>query len=95
MSSLSIRVSFTDSTEKIVHLLDALYCSSCATSPQSVAVDLEGVDLGREGRTSIMQLFPKNSLVVYLVDLTVLGQQAFEVKNSRGQSLRLMLESIL
>ena len=37
-------------------------------TPASVAVDLEGVDLGRHGRISIMQLHAQRSNTVWLID---------------------------
>lgn len=53
-----------------------------------VAVDLEGVDLSREGRVSVVTL--ATHAVVYLFDITTMGQEAFEKK---GGQLRSVLTS--
>lgn len=60
--------------------------------PITIVVDLEGVNLGREGRVSIMQLHAAGSDVVWLIDITTIGAAAFEETDSRGKSLRGLLE---
>ena len=56
--------------------------------PCKLALDLEGVDLCRHGLISIVQIFADNSNVIWLVDITTLGREAFDHKDSYGQSLR-------
>ncbi|KAF8986382.1 ribonuclease H-like domain-containing protein, partial [Cyathus striatus] len=60
---------------------------------ESIAVDLEGVKLSREGRITIIQIFAEGSNIVWLVDVTTLGAQAFEHVDENGQSLQSVLES--
>lgn len=56
--------------------------------PYKLAIDLEGVDLCRHGRISIVQIFADTSNIIWLVDITTLGRLAFDHKNTSGQSLR-------
>lgn len=63
-----------------------------ANPKEAVAVDLEGVDLGRQGRVAIMQLHAKGSCTVWLIDVTVLGSSAFDTTDDKGKSLRGLLE---
>ncbi|KAF4618500.1 hypothetical protein D9613_009781 [Agrocybe pediades] len=78
-----------------IPLLEA--CIKDVTAPENtkLAVDLEGVDLCRNGRVSIIQLFAKNSDIIWLVDVTVLGRLAFEHKDASTNdcSLKDVLES--
>jgi len=60
--------------------------------PSSVAVDLEGVNLGRSGRVAIIQLYAEGSDTVWLVDITTLGAAAFDQTDANGNSLRSLLE---
>ena len=57
-----------------------------------IAMDLEGVDLCRDGRLSIIQLFVKDSDTVWLIDITTLGNVAFNDVDEQGRSLRSLLE---
>jgi exonuclease 3'-5' domain-containing protein 1 len=56
--------------------------------PCKLAIDLEGVNLCRHGRVSIIQIFADTSNVIWLIDITTLGREAFDHKNAYGQSLR-------
>ena len=56
--------------------------------PCKLALDLEGVDLCRHGRVSIVQILADTSDVIWLVDITTLGRAAFDHKDAYGQSLR-------
>ncbi|KIY64369.1 hypothetical protein CYLTODRAFT_468746, partial [Cylindrobasidium torrendii FP15055 ss-10] len=82
----SLDTILVDSLEEVVQAVDALSAST------SIAVDLEGINLGRQGRACIMQLFSEGSGTIYLVDLTVLGHVAFDTPNEAGESLRSILE---
>ncbi len=57
-----------------------------------LAVDIEGVNLCRRGRICIVQLQSSLSQVVWLVDVTVLGAQAFDEVDKEGRSLRSILQ---
>ena len=61
-------------------------------APVHIAVDLEGVKLCRDGRLSIIQLFVKGSDTVWLIDVTTLGNVAFDTVDEQGRSLRGFLE---
>lgn len=60
--------------------------------PPTLAVDLEGTNLCREGTVSIIQVMRVGSDKVWLIDVTVLGQEAFECKDVLGVNLRTILE---
>ncbi|EEH33503.1 hypothetical protein PAAG_04553 [Paracoccidioides lutzii Pb01] len=83
--------SIIDNSSSLIKLIDTI--DTLPTSPPSLYIDLEGISLSREGRISILQLFnhPKNHL--YLVDIHVLGHEAFTTAAANGKSLRTILES--
>lgn len=54
-----------------------------------VAVDLEGLDLGRQGRVGTLQLCASSKGVVYIIDIAELGDSAFDPEHG----LRQLLES--
>jgi len=58
------------------------------TQPAKLAIDLEGVELCRNGNVSIVQIFADTSNVIWLVDVTTLGRVAFDHKDTYSQSLR-------
>lgn len=45
---------------------------------KEVAIDIEGVELGRKGELCLIQMFGSSSPCVYLFDITVLGSRAFK-----------------
>ena len=59
---------------------------------RKLAIDLEGVDLCRYGRISILQILAAHSSIIWLVDITTLGRVAFEHVDNEGCSLRSILE---
>lgn len=59
----------------------------------SLAVDLEGIELCRYGKISIVQLKSSISDTIWIVDVTVLGAGAFNFTDKEGRSLRRVLES--
>ncbi|TEB27995.1 hypothetical protein FA13DRAFT_825377 [Coprinellus micaceus] len=61
--------------------------------PCTIAVDLEGVQLSRKGRVSLVQLKANHSRVIWLLDITVLGGEAFTHPNSEGVTVKHILES--
>ena len=62
------------------------------TQTNYLAVDIEGINLCRTGRICIVQLQSSLSQVVWLVDVTVLGAQAFDEVDKEGRSLRSILQ---
>lgn len=63
-------------------------------NPQAItlAVDLEGINLCRHGKISVVQIMSSVSEVVWLVDVTTLGSQAFDHVDPYGRTLRMILE---
>jgi exonuclease 3'-5' domain-containing protein 1 len=61
--------------------------------PCKLAIDLEGVELCRYGRVSIVQIFADTSNIIWLVDITTLGEAAFDHKDANDQSLREVLQN--
>lgn len=88
----------TGTTITLVDTVSLLHeCLADVSPPElppshSIAIDLEGVNLCRHGKLSIMQLMAANSSTVWLVDVTTLGSKAFEEADERGVSLRTVLE---
>lgn len=62
------------------------------TQANYLAVDIEGVNLCRSGRICIVQLQSSLSQLVWLVDVVVLGAQAFDEVDKEGRSLRSILQ---
>jgi len=58
----------------------------------SLAIDIEGVNLCRDGRVSIMQIMSNLSGKVWLIDVTVLGDRAINYTDPDGRCLRGILE---
>ena len=59
----------------------------------TIAIDLEGINLSRDGQVCIVQLKSNTSSTVWLLDITTLGQTAFDHEDSEGRSIRSLLES--
>ena len=72
-------------------LVDALI--DLPSSPPSLYIDLEGVELSRHGTISIVQIFVLPSDQTYLVDVHTLQERAFSSAGTKGQTLRDILES--
>ncbi|GKZ40080.1 hypothetical protein AbraIFM66950_002203, partial [Aspergillus brasiliensis] len=83
-------VFFVDSLEGIRNLIAAL--SQSPAVPPSIYIDLEGVNLGREGQISILQIYICPRDEVFLVDIHTLGAKAFDHAAHDGTTLRSMLE---
>jgi exonuclease 3'-5' domain-containing protein 1 len=56
-------------------------------------LDLEGINLGRNGSISIMSLYIKPLGRIYLIDVHRLDKATFSTANSSGISLKTLLES--
>ena len=91
--AVNMEITIVDSKPSVVSLIDHL--QHIPTQPPSLYLDVEGVNLSRHGSISIVQLFvpPKNHM--FLIDIFVLGEEAFSTSNGSGTNLRSILESAL
>jgi exonuclease 3'-5' domain-containing protein 1 len=80
-----------DSTPALIAVLDQLI--NLPTMPPSLYVDLEGVNLSREGSVSIFQLFISPKRQTYLFDVHILGDLVFSTPSTKGVTLKRILES--
>ncbi|PKY09371.1 exonuclease [Aspergillus campestris IBT 28561] len=62
------------------------------TSPPSLFVDLEGVNLSRHGTISILQIYAAPLDRTYLVDVHILKEKAFSQPAGNGMTLKDVLE---
>lgn len=74
-------------------LLDTCLADISSLGTTKLAVDLEGVELCRLGKVSLLQILANNSNVIWIIDITVLGKLAFEHISVDGRSLRSVLEN--
>jgi exonuclease 3'-5' domain-containing protein 1 len=58
-----------------------------------IFIDLEGVNLSRDGVIAIMQILVPPNPVVHLIDIYTLGKEAFDTSGPGAQTLRGILES--
>lgn len=65
----------------------------CGGPEPSLYIDLEGNNLSRNGTLSLVTILVEPRHTVHLVDVTGLGQQAFETASPDGKTLRHILES--
>ena len=86
----SITSQFVDSPEQVATLVDSI--AVLPSSPPSLYLDLEGVNLSRNGSISILQIFAKPTHCIYLVDVHILQNQAFL---TTGKDSSTTLKSIL
>ncbi|RFU81465.1 3 -5 exonuclease [Trichoderma arundinaceum] len=63
------------------------------TEPPSIYVDLEGVNLSRNGTISILQLYIHPTKKTYLIDVLSLKDRCFSTPGGNGHSLKVILES--
>jgi len=82
---------FIDTVESLKDVLDVL--SSQPTSPPSLYIDLEGVNLSRDGTISILQIFVHPLSRTYLLDVHTMGMELFSTPGALGFSLKEILES--
>ena len=80
-----------DSTTSIAKLIDTI--ANLPSNPPSLYLDLEGINLSRQGSISILQLMLYPQKDVYLIDIHVLGSVAFTTPGSGGKTLQGILES--
>lgn len=68
-------------------------CVNELTSATEIAVNLEGINLCRDGRLCLLQLYAKDATDIWVVDIVVLGKTAFDDhQGTAGNSLRSILE---
>lgn len=80
-----------DSPSSLVSLLNDL--EDQPTSPPSFYLDIEGIRLSRHGSISIIQLFHLPHDSIFLIDVYILREAAFDTANQSGTTLRSILES--
>src|SRR5689334_19054318 len=80
-----------DSREAVASFIDAI--SDLPTEVPSLYIDLEGINLCRQGSISLLVIFvqPKNH--VYFVDIHKLHDEAFTTTSADGTTLKTILES--
>ena len=78
-----MKIALVDNTPTLQKCLAAI-CPHAS----DIAIDIEGVSLGRNGRIAIVQLFARGSKTVWLVDVTTLGARAFDEADEQGRCLR-------
>ncbi|KAI1160688.1 ribonuclease H-like protein [Nemania serpens] len=84
--------SFLDTTAAISSVVDEF--SGLPSSPPSLYIDLEGVNLSRRGTISILQIHIRTTSQNYVVDVMKLGEAAFLTQGSRTvNTLKSILES--
>lgn len=84
-------ITIVDSSTSVVSLLNDL--ENQPTSPPSLYLDIEGIKLSRHGSISIIQLFHLPLSRVFLIDIFILQEAAFDISNLYGTTLRSVLES--
>lgn len=82
-----------DTAAKMISFLDCISDIPTASAEPSLYIDLEGVNLSRQGSICIIQIMVLHSYNVYLVDILKLGSDAFTISCGKGTSLRQVLES--
>ncbi|KAL4787087.1 hypothetical protein BJX76DRAFT_354497 [Aspergillus varians] len=85
-------IKVVDSLATLLELLASL--KSIPTSSPLLFIDLEGINLGRNGSISILSLYAVHKATIYLGDVHTLGKSAFS-SHRPGQttSLKAILES--
>ena len=86
-----MNVHIVNTTSEVVSLLNDI--ENQPTKPPSFYLDIEGVSLSRHGSISIIQFFNVSKNQVFLIDIFVLQQAAFDTPNWSGITLRSILES--
>ncbi|KAK2750967.1 hypothetical protein FQN57_000042 [Myotisia sp. PD_48] len=82
---------FVGSSSSLPGIIDMIY--EQPVSPPSLYLDLEGIRLSRHGSISILQIYVSPEKRTYLIDIHVLGHEAFTVAGSNGKTLKTILES--
>lgn len=82
-----------DSVERLSEVVPTLF--HLATNPPSLYIDLEGRDLCRHGKISLISIFAAPLQKVFLIDVHVLGADAVGSPSESGgrNNLRILLEN--
>lgn len=84
-------VMLVDTVQGIESLIDAI--ADLPTSPPSLYIELEGINLSRHGSLSILQIHALPAEQTYLVDVHTLGASSFSTPGSKSPTTT--LQSIL
>ncbi|KFY04182.1 hypothetical protein O988_00946 [Pseudogymnoascus sp. VKM F-3808] len=79
-----------DTPRAVANLVDSLV--DLPTTPPSLYLDIEGVNLGRRGAVSIVQLLVLPTNLTYLIDIHTLNNAAFTTAGTHGHTLQSILE---
>lgn len=86
------KIKWVDSSSTLYELLENLRFIPKSSPP--LFIDLEGINLGRNGSISILSLYAVHKGMIYLVDVYNLGNAAFSnPQPGKHTSLRAILES--
>ncbi|RSL77845.1 hypothetical protein CEP52_017682 [Fusarium oligoseptatum] len=77
---------FVDNTNFVSSMVDAI--QGLPTTPPSLYVDLEGVNLCRHGSVSILQIYVLPHDRAYIIDVHTLGDQCFSTPEGNGVTFR-------
>ena len=88
--NVSMSANIVDTPEAVANLIDNI---TNATRTPFIFVDLEGINLSRQGSISLMQLLMPPNPVVHLVDVFSLQREALDTVGTMGKSLKTLLES--
>ncbi|RMY26242.1 hypothetical protein D0867_00177 [Hortaea werneckii] len=84
------QVTIVDTKNKVVPMLQVL--TSLESSPNSVFVDMEGVNLSRHGSISLIQMYVPQCKEIFIVDIHTLGAEAFDIPGPQDKTLKSVLE---
>lgn len=87
----AVQSKIVDTCGAVKSMLDVL--TALGQSSGSIYLDLEGVNLSRHGSISLIQIHVPSHEHVFIVDIHIMGKQAFEISSSRGKTLKNVLES--
>ena len=82
---------FIDFCSAIAELVDSLV--DLGGNTLAPYIDLEGVNLSRQGTILILQLLNLPQKRTYLIDVHTLGSNAFSTAGTNGQTLKMIFES--
>lgn len=80
-----------DTPRVMAEVVDSL--EDLPTSPPSLYIDLEGINLCRHGSLSILQIYVLSTQKTYLIDIHVLGRKAFSTPGKNNTTLKTIFES--
>ena len=84
-------IKIVDTTSAISEMLNDL--RDLPTKSPSLYLDLEGINLGRNGTISIITLYVPPWSTIYLLDIFTLGSAAFSTPGPKSKTFRSILES--